>query len=458
MPCRRWLGASLVIGLASTAQAEEAALSPAALMTHVRALTDPRLAGRAAGSPGEAAAAGYAATRLRRQGLDPQYQFFSLGAGQSANVYASIPGRRSDEVIIVGAHLDHLGMRNGKLHPGASDDASGVAVALGLAESLWAERHQLPRTVMVVLFGAEEPGLLGSSHFVLDPPIPIDRMVAMVNLDAIGRPLADQPRFGMLAALLGVDRERATGLLGTHHRPGLRALADAAFAEVGGEVLAAEDLPDLIGEEVARNSQERGDSESFEAVGVPTLFFSEGENSDLHQPSDTADRLHPELLAQRAEGLLRLLRALSAAPLASFAVRSEEPAKRKPPAGLYLPVGLSTGVWLGEGATFHLGAEASAVYLARSRFWLGAHAGGKRAMTMAAWRMSAGPELGYGPLGMDCGYLAALAGGKLRHGFVARLVVGLPILALTAGAAVLGNDLSGEIGILVKWPFAVAVR
>lgn len=455
---RRWLGAGMILGFASTAAAGEPALSPAALMAHVQVLTDPKLQGRAAGSAGEAAAAGYVAMQLRDMGLEPRYQFFPIGFGQSANVYAHLQGQRDDEIVIVGAHVDHLGMRNRQLHPGASDNASGVATLLGLTRVLAAERARLSRSVMVVFFGAEEIGLLGSKALVRDPPRPLGRVVAMVNLDSIGRPLGDQAGLGVLAALLGIDREHGTGLLGTRHRPGLRALADAAFADGGGELLAAEDLPDIIGDEVAKQSRGRGDSESFAAVGVPTLFFSEGESSDYHQPGDTADKLHPDLLARRAEAVLRLVRALSAAPLDRFAPHAEVPAKRKPPAGLYFPVGLSTGASLGNGAGFYLGGETSAVYLSRSLFWLGGYADAKRDFGGGAWRVSAGPEIGYGVAGVDGGYLVEYAGGKQRQGFAGRAVVGVSAVSLACRVGALGSDLFAEIGLLLKWPFAIVVR
>jgi hypothetical protein len=451
----RWLWAGLILGFACTARAEEPALSPSALMAHVRVLTAPGLRGRAAGTPGEAAAADYVTAQLRALGLVPQRQAFPVPGGRSRNVYARIQGLRRDEIVIVGAHLDHLGVRNGSLYPGASDNASGVATVLGLARALSNQPDRPARSVLVAFFGAEELGLLGSRHFVLDPPEPLARVVAMVNVDSVGRKLADRASLAVLAGLLGIDRAHGTGILGTRHHPSLRALADSAFASVHDELLAPEDLPDAIGDEIERQARGRGDADSFEAAGVPTLFFSEGESSDYHAPGDTPERLQPEHMARRAQAILQVVRALGAAPRSTFAARSEPPAKRKPSVGLYLPVGLSTGAVFDHHAGFDLGAEVSMAYLWRSLLWLGAYADASRNLTAGTWRMSAGPELGYGVVGVDGGYLVERGGQARRRGFAARVLLGGLPVALACRAGMLGGDAFAEVGLLLKWPLAL---
>src|SRR5690606_11587661 len=126
--------------------------------------------------------------------------------------------------------------------------------------------------------------------------VPLDKMSAMINVDMIGRPLLDQPLYRLGMGAIGIDPDASTGLLGARHYPGLRALADTAFSAHGTTLVAPEDLPDAIGDEVERQSRGRGDSESFSARGVPALFFGDGESSDYHQPSDTIDKLSPALL------------------------------------------------------------------------------------------------------------------------------------------------------------------
>ena len=117
--------------------------------------------------------------------------------GTTANVVGILPGTDpalAAEAVVIGAHYDHLGRgspfslapeRGDAIHPGADDNASGTAALLGLAETL--TRSGAPRrSVVVVAFSGEELGLLGSTHYVGQPAIPLDRTVAMVNLDMRG--------------------------------------------------------------------------------------------------------------------------------------------------------------------------------------------------------------------------------------------------------------------------------
>ena len=142
--------------------------------------------------------------------------------GATANVVGILPGTDSTlaaEAVVLGAHYDHLGRgspfslapeRGDAIHPGADDNASGTAALLGIAETL--TRSGAPRrSVVVVAFSGEELGLLGSTHYVGQPAVPLDRTVAMVNLDSVGR-----LRDGRLH-VMGVD----TG-------QGLRALVEQA--------------------------------------------------------------------------------------------------------------------------------------------------------------------------------------------------------------------------------------
>jgi Zn-dependent M28 family amino/carboxypeptidase len=304
-------------------------LSAAELMSHVRALTDPRLEGRAAASEGERAATTYVADRARAMGLAPTEQAVRYKTG-SHNLYARIEGTNKDELVVIGAHLDHLGRRDGALYPGADDNASGVALVLGIAATLADRRSELGRSVLVVWFGAEEPGMIGSQQFVAEPPVPLANIAVMVNIDMIGRPLLDQPLYRAAMGFLGVDAVKSVGLVGARHYPGLRALADAAFTASDGEIVAAEDLPDDIGDEVERQSRGRGDSVPFEEKGIPGLFFGDGESTDYHQPTDTIDKLTPSLLERRARTLVRVVIDLSRAPKSAFSRSDAIPPKRKP--------------------------------------------------------------------------------------------------------------------------------
>ena len=107
----------------------------------------------------------------------------------AVNVVGILPGRDpalAGEAVVLGAHYDHLGLTGGAIYPGADDNASGTAVVVGLARA-FAAAGGLDRTLVFVLFGAEEIGLVGSGHYVRHPTVPLARTVAMLNFDMVGR-------------------------------------------------------------------------------------------------------------------------------------------------------------------------------------------------------------------------------------------------------------------------------
>lgn len=289
-------------------------------MAHVTALTTDAMAGREAGRKGERLAADYIVSQLEAAKIPPAGSYrhpFPFRGRESLNVAATIAGQgpRKREHVILGAHMDHLGVRGNEVYHGAEDNASGVAVALEIAFALAQQPEVLDRSVTVVFFGAEEAGLVGSRHFAKTPPV--SPMAAMVNIDMIGRDLADQSRFNALKPLLGVDDRRAIGVLGTEKRPLFRSIVDAAAEAEELRAWGVEDLPGPISEYARRQSQGRGDNFSFEAVGVPALFFGQGESDDYHQPSDTPDKLVPIAMAARARVIQRVVIALAKADLTS---------------------------------------------------------------------------------------------------------------------------------------------
>jgi aminopeptidase YwaD len=213
------------------------------------------------------------------------------------NVLAMLPGTNpslKDEVVVVGAHVDHLGYGgegSGSLepnvhaiHPGADDNASGTAGMLEIARELAA--HPAARTLLFASFSGEEEGLLGSSYLVQHLPVPKQTVVAMLNLDMVGRPKA-----GPALTLGGygtakewpalVDRVNAGGRLAiTTNKGGFGA----------------------------------SDHSSFYAADIPVLFFFTGAHEDYHKPSDTADKLNYAGMTKVVEFAADLARAVADAP------------------------------------------------------------------------------------------------------------------------------------------------
>jgi peptidase M28-like protein/PDZ domain-containing protein/PA domain-containing protein len=192
---------------------------------------------------------------------------------RAANVIGILPGTDpalASEAVVIGAHYDHLGRADGVVYPGADDNASGSAVVLGLARA-FAAAGGADRTLVFALFGAEELGLIGSRHYVDHPAVPLDRTVAMVNFDMVGR-------------LSGRTLSVGGGDSGNR----LRTLVTAA-AQLEGLA------PDVHGSPYGPSDHAR-----FYAAGVPVLFFYTGAHSDYHRPSDTADKIDAAGMARVA--------------------------------------------------------------------------------------------------------------------------------------------------------------
>lgn len=168
-------------------------ITASALRTHVEFLSSDAMRGRPTPSPQLDDAADYIAGVFARAGLEPGLaaqgfgQRFECGgaSGQAANVAALIPGT-SDEVVLLSAHYDHLGVNEriieDSIYNGANDNASGVASMLMIARALRQAEPPPRRTLLFVAFCGEERKLRGSKHYAAEPLLPLDRTVAMLNL------------------------------------------------------------------------------------------------------------------------------------------------------------------------------------------------------------------------------------------------------------------------------------
>ena len=165
-----------------------------ALASRVAFLASKQLGGRVPGSAGDRAARAFIVERFRCLGLSPagdgdgyEQAFTDAEKRDTANVIGFVKGSDADvgdEIILVGAHHDHIG---GKLL-GANDNASGVVALLAIAQYV-RQRDTVPRrTIAFVTFGAEEQGMIGSEHFAkhAPPELPMDKVVQLVNLDMVG--------------------------------------------------------------------------------------------------------------------------------------------------------------------------------------------------------------------------------------------------------------------------------
>jgi hypothetical protein len=176
-------------------------------------------------------------------------------------------GPLADETIVVGAHYDHLGqfkMPDGRtiVYHGANDNASGVAVMLETAELL-ARREKLHRRIVFVAFSGEELGLLGSLHYLNHPAVPLNKTVAMINLDVVGHMENEA-----LVSMMSSSPDLAKSIDGIVKRHNLKLDEMSWVYPVS-------------------------DHAGFYARGIPAVFFMpSGDWNEMHTPADTADTLN----------------------------------------------------------------------------------------------------------------------------------------------------------------------
>ncbi len=233
-------------------------------------LASPELDGRAPGSPGDINAREFIEARFRCLGLVPAgdgtgyTQAFVDDSGKdTANVVGYIAGtdaKVGSEIIVVSAHLDHLGAG----YLGANDDGSGLVALLAIAQAI--RQHGAPhRTIMFATFGAEEQGMVGSSYYAKhpSPALPLDQVVQFVELDMVG----SHASADLVAAM------------GTFKGFGARTLVDKL----------AKHYPHI---HVVPGGRARGsDFEPFCKLGVPYAFFWTPDHRCYHEKCDTIARI-----------------------------------------------------------------------------------------------------------------------------------------------------------------------
>jgi Zn-dependent M28 family amino/carboxypeptidase len=232
-----------------------------------------------------------------------------------------------DEAVVVGAHYDHLGrggqgslaQREGEIHHGADDNASGTAALLELARVLSAAPPR--RTVVFAAFGGEEEGLLGS-HFYVNraPAVPLARTVAMFNMDMVGRMKEDRLVVGGAGTAAEwrqlLERENTATRVSAHPRgipDAARRAGDVPVAvAANGAIIATVGTARRFSLTLNEDGFGPSDHSSFYARQIPVLFFWTGTHEDYHKPSDTAERINYEGLLRVTEFVRDLIRAVDA--------------------------------------------------------------------------------------------------------------------------------------------------
>jgi Zn-dependent M28 family amino/carboxypeptidase len=260
--------------------------------------------GRRTGTPGIEKARRYLDRAFMDAGLEPVGVSFrhpfgegrgapadtsggQAGEAGGANLVGRIVGRDTSRVIVVSAHYDHLGERNGQIYNGADDNASGTAAILAIARALDGTTPE--HTILFVAFDAEEGGLRGARAFVTDPPVARARIAVNLNLDMVSR-----------------SDKGELWVAGTHHYPFLRPVVEAAGDSAAVQLRLGHDLPGTGSDDWTGAS----DHGPFHAAGIPFLYFGVEDHADYHRPTDDFERIQPGFYVRAVETVLAALRLL----------------------------------------------------------------------------------------------------------------------------------------------------
>jgi Zn-dependent M28 family amino/carboxypeptidase len=254
---------------------------------HIRILSADSLEGRLIGSEGNRKARDYIAGVYRSLNLsmyagtylDPFEFQVNEETWEGSNVVGYVEGTdQPDRFIVVTAHFDHLGVREGAIFNGADDNASGTAGLLMLAEHFSGNpaRHSL----IFAAFDGEEGGLRGARHFVSDPPIPVVNMALNVNLDMISH------------------NDSVLYVAGGYHTESLKSVLDAVASESAITLCQGHDSPDRPEGDDWTMSSDHG---PFHVAGVPFVYFGVEDHPDYHQASDTFETINQQFFLDAVE-------------------------------------------------------------------------------------------------------------------------------------------------------------
>lgn len=269
----------LVFAQVSTAQP----IDRQRLLDRLAFLASSEMAGRYPGTEGHARAHAFLERTFDELNLRLAYpartDTFAFTNRRNGNRYVgqNIAGwvqgtRHPESFLIVMAHYDHLGVRDGQTYFGADDNASGVVALLELAERV--SQSPLEHSVLFLALDAEEMGLQGARHVVENPPVPLTQVRMVINMDMVSRSEANE----LFAA-------------GTYHTPALGVPLGRVATRAPIRLLFGHDSPDLPRGDDWSNSSDHG---PFHRAGLPFIYFGVEDHDTYHTPNDTFERITPD--------------------------------------------------------------------------------------------------------------------------------------------------------------------
>ncbi len=275
------------------------------LKEHLYIIASNQMQGRDTGSEGQKKAGRYLIEQYQKLGLsfppgaDNFYQPvpssymktpWSPTLPDSENIWFYLEGGElKQELVVISAHYDHIGMKNNEIYNGADDNGSGTSALLEMADAFVQAKkagHTPRRSILFLHVTGEEYGLHGSRYYTVNPILPLENTVANINIDMIGRRDLNKENNDNYVYVIGSDR------LSTD----LHKLSEQANEHIGLELdYTYNELND------PNRFYYRSDHYNFARKGIPAIFYFGGVHEDYHQVGDTADKIDYPLLTKRTQ-------------------------------------------------------------------------------------------------------------------------------------------------------------
>lgn len=268
-----------------------------ALLERVKFLSLDSLEGRQTGTKGNLIAREYVINQFKKYGIAPLLEDYTQPFSfegrrdkknyEGANVLGAIEGtERPEKYIVISAHYDHVGVRDGEVYNGADDDASGTSAIIAMAE--YFKNNPPKHSVVIAAFDAEEMGLQGASHFVKANTLPKEQIAMNVNLDMVGR-----------------NDNNELYVVGTNLYKQLQPAIEGLELP--------EDFKLSVGHDGLDGKQSwvfSSDHGPFHRAEIPFLYFGVEDHKDYHKPTDDFESIQPEFYAKAVTAVIAVFEKL----------------------------------------------------------------------------------------------------------------------------------------------------
>lgn len=276
------------------------------LKKHLTIVASDEMEGRDTGTEGQKKAGRYLIEQYKKNGIsfpDGASDFYQKvpaafmktkygpKLNDSENIWAFIKGtEKPEEILVISAHYDHVGTKEGEVYNGADDDGSGTVALLEIAQAFQIAKkqgHGPKRSILFLHVTGEEHGLLGSSFYTKNPLFPLKNTIANINIDMIGRRDFDHPNTNNYVYVIGADR-----LSSQLHEITVAANKTHTKMELDFKYNDKND---------SNHFYERSDHYNFAKNGIPSVFLFNGVHEDYHKKTDEVSKIEFDALAKRTQ-------------------------------------------------------------------------------------------------------------------------------------------------------------